>query len=80
MGAAGGGCSLAWAWLRGHPLPRGGRWLSAAVALLAACAPLLYLLDRHPQANLPWIALLLPLHLLLAWAVWHHAAPKPKNR
>lgn len=70
----------AWAWLRGRALPRHGRWLSAVVALLAASAPLLHLVDPHPQANLPWIALLLPLHLALAWAVWHHAGPKPGNR
>ncbi len=67
---------LAWAWLRGRTPPRWTRWPAAAVAALALLAPALQLLDPHPQADLPWIALLLPVHLALAGAAWHRAGPR----
>lgn len=56
------------------PLLRPGRRPGCAlagmlvtVALLALAAVPVHLLALRPQANLPWIGLLLPVHLALAW-------------
>ena len=42
------------------------RTVAAVIAVLAACALFSKILVSFPQANLPWILLLLPTHLVLA--------------
>lgn len=53
--------------LRGRPPSAAFRILLLAVALLAALACLPLWLQTFPQRNGHWIALLLPLHAVLAW-------------
>lgn len=57
----------AWQWCRGaRPGPL-AFWLAAANVLSAAIALMFYGLQLQPQAHAGWIALLLPIHLVLAW-------------
>ena len=56
----------------GWRIPRGGapgRFLRGALFLVAGCALLALPLQLLPgaQFHLPWIALMLPLHLAFAW-------------
>ncbi|HET6397855.1 MAG TPA: hypothetical protein VFF91_13595, partial [Pseudoxanthomonas sp.] len=55
--------------LRGRAPGRLFRGVLWAVAALAALGWVLQWLSLQPQYNLPWIALLLPLHLALALAL-----------
>ncbi|WP_147675672.1 DUF4105 domain-containing protein [Xanthomonas massiliensis] len=63
--------------LRGRRPGRGFGWLLAAIAVLAALALPVYWLSPRPQANLPWIALLLPVHAALAWVLRPRRLPAP---
>jgi hypothetical protein len=57
----------AWGLLRGR-MP--GRWtarITLLMALSAVAGLLLHWVSAQPQANLHWIALLLPLHAATAW-------------
>lgn len=57
----------AWRWWQHRGAPRPAFWLACANAVAAAGALMLYGLQVVPQAHLGWIALLLPVHLVLAW-------------
>ena len=50
------------------------RGLPQLIALLAAFALFSKILSTFPQANLPWILLLLPAHLVLARNLWVNGA------
>jgi len=67
---------LAWPGLRrlaGRPFGGAARWMAAAVAAFAVAAVfVLWLLRLQP--NGPWLALLVPLHLALAWLFARRAA------
>jgi hypothetical protein len=67
----------AWLLLRRRSPGRGFSGLLWTVAALAMLGWILQWLSRTPQFNLPWVALLLPLHVSLALALGR--AP-PKNR
>lgn len=57
----------AWRMLRGR-MP--GRWSVAVTFAIAACAAvglLVRWVSAQPQANMHWIALLLPVHVAIAW-------------
>jgi hypothetical protein len=59
----------AWHLLRGR-VP--GRWAAAITLLIALCAGaglLLRWVSAQPQANMHWIALLLPVHVAIAWVI-----------
>jgi hypothetical protein len=61
----------AWRIARGRD---GGRVFRALLALFAVgvvAAPFLHWLPLSPQRNAHWIALLAPVQLALAWALWH---------
>jgi Domain of unknown function (DUF4105) len=51
--------------------PRAARWLATAVAVAALLSPVIRVLPGLYQRNLPFIALALPVHLLLAVFAWH---------
>ncbi|HSD16111.1 MAG TPA: DUF4105 domain-containing protein [Thermomonas sp.] len=57
-----------WALLRGRTPSARFRILLVVVAVLAAAACMPLWLQAQPQRNGHWIALLLPIHLALAWA------------
>lgn len=57
----------AWRLLRGRPP---GGWAAAITLLIALCAGaglLLRWVSAQPQVNMHWIALLLPVHIAIAW-------------
>lgn len=59
----------AWRMLRGRAP---GRWAARSTQLIALCAVaglLVRWVGAQPQANLHWIALLLPIHAAVAWTV-----------
>ncbi len=66
-------CVLLWpaaiAWLRGRNPGRLARMLGLVVAVVAACALFVKTLPAFGQANGEWIALWLPIHVALAWAL-----------
>ncbi|HNR91912.1 MAG TPA: DUF4105 domain-containing protein [Dokdonella sp.] len=49
------------------------RVIAVLIAVLAGLALFVKILPWFPQANLPWILLLLPVHAALAWIVVHNA-------
>jgi hypothetical protein len=53
--------------LRGRPLKAGSRWLLRVVAVMAALGWMLHWFPFNVQANVAWVALLLPVHLALAY-------------
>lgn len=59
----------AWPLLRGRGAPRWMRWVAWAVALSAVVAFFALVLPITPQRNAHWVALLLPVHAALAWAL-----------
>ena len=59
----------AWRLLRGRAP---GRWSTRVAQLVALCALaglLVHWVSAHPQANLHWIVLLLPVHAAVAWTM-----------
>lgn len=61
----------AWRIARGRDGGRMFRVLLAVFAVGVVAAPFLHWLPLLPQRNAHWIALLLPVQLALAWALWH---------
>jgi hypothetical protein len=61
-------------WLPGHRI----RAIAAAIAICAIVALLLRVIPATYQANLPWVLLLLPTHLVLALIAWL-ARPVQRN-
>jgi hypothetical protein len=59
----------AWRILRGRAAGRLFGWALAAVAVIAAAGLFAHWITAAPQANAHWIALLLPVHAALAWAL-----------
>ncbi len=57
----------AWALLRGRTPGRWTAGITLLMALSAVAGLLLHWVSAQPQANLHWIALLLPLHAAAAW-------------
>jgi hypothetical protein len=53
--------------LRRRTLPRWSGWLLGVIAAGAMVAWILHWLPLRPQYNQSWIALLLPIHLALAY-------------
>lgn len=58
-----------WRLARGRPAGTLFRWLAWTMVALAAAALSVYVLSLQPQRNAHWIALLLPVHLALAWTL-----------
>lgn len=58
-----------WHLARGRDAGRLFRWLAWTLVALAAIALSVQLLSLQPQRNAHWIALLLPVHLALAWTL-----------
>ena len=58
-----------WRLARGRPAGRLFGWLAWTMVALAAAALSVYVLSLQPQRNAHWIALLLPVHVALAWAL-----------
>lgn len=58
-----------WRLARGRPAGPLFRWLAWTMVALAAAALSVYVLSLQPQRNAHWIALLLPVHVALAWAL-----------
>ncbi len=71
------------AWWRARREPWIGvktvRALATLIAVLAGLALFVKILPWFPQANLPWILLLLPVHAALAWILLHAAHPAPAD-
>lgn len=57
----------AWQLLRGRAPGRWAARIATAMALVAAAGLLARWVSAQPQANLHWIALLLPIHAAVAW-------------
>ena len=57
----------AWRLLRGRAPGRWAARIATAIALVAAAGLLVRWVSAQPQANLHWIALLLPIHAAVAW-------------
>jgi len=53
--------------LRGRALKAWSRWLLRGVAALALLAWMLHWFPFNVQANMAWVALLVPVHLALAY-------------
>ncbi len=58
-----------WRLARGRPAGTLFRWLAWTMVALAAAALSVYVLSLQPQRNAHWIALLLPVHVALAWTL-----------
>ena len=59
------------AWWKEQQPPCASRWLALVPVAGTAIALIVYGLQVQPQANLGWIALLAPAHLVLARQLWH---------
>jgi hypothetical protein len=57
----------AWRVLRGRAPGRWAAYVTVAIAACAGAGLLLRWVSAQPQANMHWIALLLPLHVAIAW-------------
>jgi hypothetical protein len=57
----------AWRMLRGRAPGRWAARITQLIALFAVAGLLVRWVSAHPQANLHWIALLLPVHVAIAW-------------
>jgi len=56
-----------WRLARGRGAGQWCVWIAAVIALMAVIALFVYGLSAVPQRNLPWIGLLLPIHLAVWW-------------